>query len=197
MPPSWDNKFFFDRRFSGPLRRAPIPPAAGWGQGGVEGMVSCATCHDPARGGADPRSQGGTSLAAGWTGRNSPTVINAAHARWQFWDGRKDSLWSQALGADREPGRAEHQPGQVARVIFEHYRRAVRERCSGRMPTLDDQAASPMKAGRGWPAFDAMAADDKVAVNKVFANFGKAIEAYERLLVDQLVARSTASWAAM
>src|SRR5947207_13508900 len=35
------------------------------------------------------------------------------------------------------------------------------------------------------PAYNAMAADDKVAVNRVFSNFGKAVEAYERQLVDR------------
>ena len=54
------------------------------------------------------------------------------------------------------------------------------------MPPLDDTARFPAGPGRpGIPAFDGMAPEDKLAVNRVFANFGKAIEAYERLLVDR------------
>ena len=40
-----------------------------------------------------------TGLAEVTTGnRNSPSVALAAHSRWQFWDGRADTLWMQALG---------------------------------------------------------------------------------------------------
>jgi cytochrome c peroxidase len=30
--------------------------------------------------------------------RNAPALALAAHNRWQFWDGRADTLWMQALG---------------------------------------------------------------------------------------------------
>ena len=176
-------RFFFDRRFSGPLQEGSDPASGGLGAKGASGMVSCATCHDPARGGADPRTQAGVSLAAGWTGRNSPTVVNAAHARWQFWDGRKDSLWSQALAPLEHPMEQNTTRMEVARVIFQHYRQPY-EALFGAMPDLDANRFPP--EGRpGMAGFDAMAVEDKVAVNKVFANFGKAIEAYERLLIDK------------
>src|SRR5262245_43348092 len=49
------------------------------GAAGQDKLVSCASCHDPAKGGADRRSQpSATSLGAAYTGRNAPTVINAA-----------------------------------------------------------------------------------------------------------------------
>ena len=60
-------------------------------------QLSCASCHDPKYGWADPkpRSLGvpGTEL-----GRHSPTIINTAYQRFQFWDGRANSLEEQALG---------------------------------------------------------------------------------------------------
>src|SRR5687768_15597754 len=46
-------QFFFDRRFSGPLREGSDPSTGGLGPQGAAGLVSCATCHDPGRGGAD------------------------------------------------------------------------------------------------------------------------------------------------
>lgn len=59
--------------------------------------MSCATCHDPAKGWADGRPRangfGGQEL-----GRHSPTVINTAFNSRQFWDGRADSLEEQAVG---------------------------------------------------------------------------------------------------
>jgi cytochrome c peroxidase len=177
------HKFFFDRRFSGPLLEGSDPAMGGIGAKGASGMVACATCHDPVQGGADPRSQSGVSLAAGWTGRNSPTVINAAHGRWQFWDGRKDTLWSQALGPIESPVEQNTTRVHVARVIHKYYRPAY-EALFGTMPDLN-ATRFPEEGRPGMAGFDAMSLEDKVAVNRVFANFGKAIEAYERLLIDK------------
>jgi cytochrome c peroxidase len=59
--------------------------------------VSCATCHDPAHGFAEPRktSQG----VGGKTGaRNAPTVLNRLFSADQFWDGRAKDLEAQAIG---------------------------------------------------------------------------------------------------
>ncbi|WP_019021886.1 cytochrome-c peroxidase [Thioalkalivibrio sp. ALE23] len=61
------------------------------------GVISCATCHNPALGWADriPRAVG----HAGQVGeRNSPTVLNSGFFEAQFWDGREDDLEGQALG---------------------------------------------------------------------------------------------------
>ena len=62
-----------------------------------DGTISCATCHDPQKAWAEhePTSTGiGKKVGE----RNSPTVINAAYAPAQFWDGRAKSLEEQALG---------------------------------------------------------------------------------------------------
>jgi cytochrome c peroxidase len=173
-------QFFFDKRFSGPI----VESSQELGPEGTMNTMSCATCHDPARGGADIRPLGGTSLGAAWTARNAPTVINSAHAPWIMWDGRRDSLWSQALGPVE--GGVEENSGrlQVARVVFDRYR-APYEKLFGPMPAMDDSARFPSEGKPGLPSFDNMAGPDKSAVNRVFANFGKAIEAYERRLVDR------------
>ncbi|MBI2923865.1 MAG: photosynthetic protein synthase I [Planctomycetes bacterium] len=84
---------------------APLPKAAGRSDPGQvalgrllfrdgrlsgDGSISCATCHDPARGFAD-----GLPLSKGYPGalyfRNTPTVLNAAHGRALYWDGRLPS----------------------------------------------------------------------------------------------------------
>ena len=61
------------------------------------GTVSCATCHDPARGWTDNVK---TSIGIeGQIGaRNAPTVLNTAYGRTMFWDGRAPSLEGQAQG---------------------------------------------------------------------------------------------------
>ena len=68
-----------------------------------DGTISCASCHDLARGGADPRSR---SLGVGGAEgkRNSPTVYNSIFNFRQFWDGRSESLWDQVDGPIHDPG---------------------------------------------------------------------------------------------
>jgi cytochrome c peroxidase len=62
-----------------------------------DNTVSCASCHDPKAGMADPRA---VSLGVGDLPgtRNAPTVINAAYNPMQFWDGRVVTLEEQAFG---------------------------------------------------------------------------------------------------
>lgn len=68
----------------------------------LDGAVSCANCHDPTAGFADPRP---VSLGVyGRPGRrNSPTVLNAAFFDAMAWDGRHATLEAQALAALTDP----------------------------------------------------------------------------------------------
>lgn len=60
------------------------------------GEVSCATCHDIAKGMTDSPRKTSEGIN-GLTGtRNAPTVWNAAFNETQFWDGRSPSLEDQA-----------------------------------------------------------------------------------------------------
>jgi cytochrome c peroxidase len=64
--------------------------------------ISCAFCHNPVTGFADPNQ---TSAGVGGLrgGRQSPTVYNTAFNRFQFWDGRAGSLEEQAIGPIHNP----------------------------------------------------------------------------------------------
>src|SRR5262249_30174031 len=77
-------KLYFDKRLS------------------ADGTVSCATCHDPAKGWTDnlPVS---TGIKGQKGGRSAPTVINSGYALVQFWDGRAKTLEEQALGPIQNP----------------------------------------------------------------------------------------------
>ena len=61
------------------------------------GVISCATCHNPALGWSDR-----IATAVGHDGqvgnRNTPTVLNSGFLGSQFWDGREPDLEGQALG---------------------------------------------------------------------------------------------------
>ncbi len=67
-----------------------------------DNKVSCASCHDPAKGFSNG-DQFATGVDGKKGGRNSPTVINAALQQFQFWDGRAKSLEEQALGPIQNP----------------------------------------------------------------------------------------------
>lgn len=96
------------------------------------------------------------------TARNAQTIIGVAHSRWFFWDGRKDSLWSQAL----EPFESAAEHGTTrARVVDvvrddANYRRRY-TRLFGPLPERGDAAG----------------------ISRAFVNLGKAIAAYERKIM--------------
>jgi cytochrome c peroxidase len=122
----------------------------------ANGQVSCATCHIP-----DKEFQDGTSLArgVGATNRRTMPIAGMAHSPFLFWDGRKDSLWAQALGPLESPVEHGGSREQYAKVIAAHYR-ADYEAIFGTMPALSTR-------------------DEATAV---FVNMGKAIAAYERTI---------------
>jgi cytochrome c peroxidase len=160
------HKLFFDTRFS------------------TTGDVSCATCHQP-----NLMFNDGLSLAegVGTTDRKTMTVIGTAYSPWQFWDGRADSQWSQALGPLENA--VEHGGARTMYVhlIAEHYR-AEYESIFGPLPDFSDPSRFPALAGPVddptiRAAWDAMTPEDQDAVTQVFVNMGKAIAAYERLLL--------------
>ena len=66
------------------------------------GAISCAFCHNPGTGWADPR-QTSIGIGGGLGGRQSPTVLNTAFNHVQFWDGRARSLEEQAIGPIQNP----------------------------------------------------------------------------------------------
>lgn len=93
-----------------------------------DGRVSCATCHDPAKGWAD-----GRAVAVGIGGqkgrRNTPGLVNVGRRTKLFWDGRASSLEEQAhfpISDPKEMGSSlEEAAGRVAAI--DGYRRRFRE----------------------------------------------------------------------
>ncbi len=73
----------------------------------VDNSVSCASCHDPKFGFADPRP-GSIGVGGKRGNRNAPPVLNAAYQPVQFWDGRAPSLEEQAAGPIANPIEMKH-----------------------------------------------------------------------------------------
>jgi len=187
---------YFETRFAGELLAPDNVDGADWGLGapGQKDRVACASCHDPLTGGADRRSKpNATSLGAAYTGRNAPSVINAAYTPlWQFWDGRSDSLWSQALSPPEGRSECNSSRLKVVHVLDVLYRGPYEEAFgAGSLPTeLADLNRFPATGKPGGPDFDDMTPEDKALVNRIFVNFGKAIAAYERRLISNAFAPS-------
>ena len=146
-------------------------------------QVSCATCHNPSRGFTDAVP---TGRGVGVGNRRTMPIAQAVYSPWQFWDGRADSLWSQALGPVENPLEHGSTRAQVAWLLATHYRGPY-ELVFGPLPDLSDLRRFPMRAspvgGRtAKKAWARMALADRNAVDHIFANFGKSIEAFERTL---------------
>jgi cytochrome c peroxidase len=144
----------------------------------ANGKVSCATCHVPAQDFQDGKA---LSDGVGRTTRRAMPVAGTAHSPWQFWDGRADSQWEQALGPLESAVEHGGSRAQYAHVVGTHYR-AEYERVFGALPALDGvpRAAGPVPdaaARAAWEKLPAVRRDD---ISRVYANIGKAIAAFER-----------------
>lgn len=151
--------------------------------------VSCATCHDPERAFTD-----GVPLAVGvGTGkRNTPTVLGAARQRWQTWDGRADTLWSQAaepIEAAAEMNFDRTSAVQLVRndpTLFAAYSAAFGEMPLGLPPVEFTQRARPLRLGADMDeasiAWDALVPSRRAAIDEVYSRMVKSLGAFQRTL---------------
>ncbi|HTV88972.1 MAG TPA: cytochrome c peroxidase [Stellaceae bacterium] len=152
------------------------------------GKISCAFCHRPADGFTDGRKVAKGLLVEA---RRTPTVINAAFNQWFFWDGRADSLWSQALQPLEDPREFASDRLRIVHVVAaDPALREAYQQVFGPLPPLRDRKRFPADARPDADpkapvacAWQAMSVPDRIAVDRAFSNLGKAIEAYERRLV--------------
>ncbi len=143
-------------------------------------VVSCSSCHDPNQYFQDgrPLSQGqGLGL------RRTLPLAGAGYSPWLFWDGRKDSLWSQALAPMESAIEHGSNRTRIARIVQRIYRSEY-ENIFGKMPELSRTPldAGPLGTAReqaAWNEIDVQTQDD---ISRVFVNVGKAIAAYEKTL---------------
>jgi cytochrome c peroxidase len=145
---------FFDTRLSG------------------DGRHSCASCHVPSLGFAD-----GKRLPEGFGTHNRHTLslLNIAYGRWFFWDGRSDTLWSQALQPLEKPSEmGNHRQRVIELVSHDAQLRAAYEKLFGSLP----KATRPSTRTATQPS------DGDEGLDRAFVNIGKVIAAYERRLLS-------------
>ena len=204
------HKLFFDPGFSGALLESDNDGHhGGVGRQGETGKVSCASCHVPDSGFVDTRTvHKQLSLASGWTGRRTPSILDVGHAKLLMWDGRFDSLQRQVLGVFESPREGNSSrlffAQEIARRYAEPYRAifgadptlvlapsypqltAANTGCSLELTTSttpDDTCSQGTLHGvPGAADYDALSEQQQREVTRVVINAGKAIGAYERLL---------------
>jgi len=159
-------RLFFDSRFS------------------ADGSVSCGTCHIPRLNFTDALP---VALGMSETSRRSMPLFGAAHFPWLFWDGRKDSLWSQALGPPES--QAEHGISRTrcAHLITDHYK-VEYEKIFGPIPDFPEDICPPIARPDpldkvAYGAWMSIPEQKRGEISTLFANMGKAIAAYVRLIV--------------
>jgi len=194
-------RLFFDPSLSGPLIEGDNDGSDGTlGKQGEPGKVSCASCHVPQGEFVDTRSpHGQISLASMWTRRRTPSLLDVAFSPFFNWDGRHDSLWSQATGVIES--HVEFNSGRlfVATQIAEQYRADYEDLFSDlaalenetRFPRLPPEEAGckeivrstgPEYVCRGKPGdgaeYDDMTSDDQRLTTEILVNVGKSLAAY-------------------
>lgn len=123
-------RLFFDRGFS------------------RDGKTSCADCHQP-----DLAFSSGRIVHSERRGyRSVPTLVGAGWGRFFYWDGRRDSLWSQALGPLTNPGEHGLTVPEIARYVTKTHGVLFR-RAFGK-PSKDPQRVTA-QAAKALAAFEA------------------------------------------
>ncbi len=154
----------------------------------ANGKISCASCHQPDRAFTDgqPRAVGVNA-----TGRNTMGLHGAAWQRWFYWDGRKDSLWSQALIPFEAADEMASTRVEVLRLVGSHYQ--YREQYEAIFGSFPEQVFTRGVPDRAGPLGDEEARTNwrrippklQQKINRGYANLGKAIAAYQRSLVPE------------
>ena len=75
------------------------------------------------------------SRGVGTGSRRAMPIVGSGHSPWLFWDGRKDSLWSQALGPLEDAVEHGGTRSRYAHLLQSHYRSDY-EAIFGAMPDL-------------------------------------------------------------
>jgi len=160
-------QIFFDKRFS------------------LDGTFSCASCHQ-----ADKAFTDGLKKAKGVhkTGRNTQTILGAKYYDWFYWDGRKDSLWSQALVPFEAADEMASSRVKVLSIIGQD--KAYRQQYESLFGQFPDAIFKEKIKTNAGPWGDSETQDNwyripvslQTIINRAYANIGKSVAAYERTI---------------
>jgi len=188
---------FFDKSYSGGLAVADDGTNGGLGAAGNTGKVACASCHAAGSDAMDDQRTrpNNVSLGTNYGTRNALGVVNSAFYKWTNWGGRFDSQWSLPLAVAENASIMKSTRLEIAHMLFAKYRTEYDAIFPVALdPALDPTAADaarfppagkPKAAAAADGPWELMAAGDRDIVNRIFANYGKAMQAYLRKLVSR------------
>ncbi len=189
-------RLYMDRSYSGPLAVGVDGGNGALGDAGVAGLVSCFSCHGTASGSDGRTVPNNVSLGTDYGTRNALGSVNSSFYAWTNWGGRFDTQWSLPLAVAENARIMASSRLAVAHLLFDKYRADYDAIFPVPLdaaldPTAADAARFPAtgkpKANAADPdgPWELMAAGDRAIVNRIYANYGKAIAAYLRLLVSR------------
>ncbi|MDD1822633.1 methylamine utilization protein [Photobacterium sp. ZSDE20] len=145
-----------------------------------KGDMSCAHCHQPKYYFTSGKPVDGK--------RNTPTVVGAVGSTWQFWDGRADSLWSQALFPLEDPTEHALTRLEVVHVVLDYFLddfKAAFGKTASLVELVEEQSslpkqASPVNSIENWHR---LTKAQRNRINQTYALVGKALAAYQARLM--------------
>ena len=140
--------------------------------------ISCASCHQPKLFFTDGRKH---SRGIRATLRNAPTLLGIGFSSWFFWDGRRDSLWSQAITPFEHPNEHGITRIQVLKIIENNaLYLSTYQTLFGDFPELNSaiDLATPLGDSLLQKNWRVLTTTHQKKINHAFANIGKAIAAY-------------------
>ncbi len=150
--------------------------------------VSCASCHIGANAFMDSRT---LALGKQQGIRNTPSLLNIGQQHWFFWDGRKDSLWSQALAPIENPKEHNLTRTELVHLIKanKRYKKQYKEIFG---LSLENKALLklPQRAGpngniKVLKKWKKLSTEQRKGINRIFSNIGKAIASYVATIKSQ------------
>ncbi|HVY28856.1 MAG TPA: cytochrome c peroxidase [Polyangiaceae bacterium] len=175
-------KLFFDKKFSGALKADND-----LGTMGQTGKVSCASCHSGPAMIDERNNHEGVATATGINTRNAPAVVNSAFYTWTNWGARFSAQWELPLVVVENANLMAFNRLALAHRIFDAYKDDYNAAFDDDLaPEIGTDAGRFPAIGKpGDAAFDNMAGADKTIVNRILANYSKALQAYMRKLVSR------------
>ena len=158
-------KLFFDPRLSGNHK------------------ISCATCHNPNKGWSNHLAI--TNLHPKHLAkRHTPSLWGVRYNRWYFWDGRADTLWSQALAPIENRAEMAGSRIQVARLMIKDKKlRKTYQKIFGKLPKILVHSKLPKRGKPKQKSWEKLSTPLQQEINRLFVNIGKAIASFETTII--------------
>jgi cytochrome c peroxidase len=186
---------FFDKSFSGPLVVGNNGMNGGLGMVGEVGKVACASCHIQKELDDQRSKPNNVSLGTNFGTRNALGLVNSSFYAWTNWGGRFDSQWSLPTAVAENAATMNGNRLQIAHMLWTKYRTEydaifpvpLDSRLDPASPNAADfpPSGKPKAANQQDGPWETMAAGDRTIINRIFANYGKALAAYVRKLVSR------------